>query len=70
MAAEYTKETSGVTGVHIDGPPFVALLVNDRPGLQVGLGRIVALYYRSSTSYQIHQHIRCLCFWSDNATEP
>ena len=36
----------------------------------IGLGRIVALYYRSSTSYQIHQHIRCLCFWSDNATEP
>jgi hypothetical protein len=51
VAAEYTKETSGVTGAHIDGPPFVALLVNDRPGLQVGLGRIVALYYRSSTSY-------------------
>jgi hypothetical protein len=27
-----------------------------------GLGRIVASYHRSSTSYQIHEHIRCLCF--------
>ena len=29
---------------------------------QVGLGRIVALYYRSSTLHQINEHIRCLCF--------
>jgi hypothetical protein len=34
----------------------VALLVG------VGLGRIVALYHRSSTLYQIHSNIRCLCF--------
>ena len=27
-----------------------------------GLGRIVALYHCASTSYQIHQHIRCLYF--------
>ena len=27
-----------------------------------GLGRIVALYYRSSTSYQIHYHSRYLYF--------
>ena len=29
---------------------------------KVGLGRIVALYDRSSASYQIHQHNRCLDF--------
>ena len=28
--------------------------------VKVGLGRIVALHYRSSTSYQIHDNIRCL----------
>jgi hypothetical protein len=27
-----------------------------------GLGRIVALDHRASTSYQIHEHIRCLYF--------
>ena len=37
---------------------------------RLGLGRIVALYYRSSASHRIHEHIRCLSFWSDNATEP
>ena len=26
------------TGAHIDGPPFIALLINDRPGLQVVAG--------------------------------
>jgi hypothetical protein len=29
---------------------------------QVRLGRIVALYYHSSTLYQIHEHIRHLYF--------
>ena len=29
---------------------------------EVGLGRIVAMYYRSSASHQNHAHIRCLCF--------
>ena len=28
----------------------------------LGLGRIVALYYRSSTLYHINEHIRHLCF--------
>jgi hypothetical protein len=28
----------------------------------VGIGRILALYYHSSTLYQIHEHIRCLYF--------
>jgi hypothetical protein len=36
----------------------------------VGLGRIVALCYRSSTSYYSHEHIRHLYFSTDNATEP
>jgi hypothetical protein len=31
-------------------------------GGQVGLGRIVALYYRASALYQNHEHIRCLFF--------
>ena len=32
------------------------------PLRQVGLGRIVALYCHSSTSYQIHEDNRYLCF--------
>ena len=27
-----------------------------------GLGHIAALHHRSSTSYQIYEHIRYLCF--------
>lgn len=38
VRAEYTKPFSPHTGAHIDGPPFVALLINDRPGLQVVAG--------------------------------
>jgi len=38
IRGEYEKFTSPVTGAHIDGPPFVALLINDRPGLQVVAG--------------------------------
>jgi hypothetical protein len=34
------------------------LMVPGEVGL--GLGRIVALYNRSSTSHQIHEHIWCL----------
>ena len=29
----------------------------------LGCGRIVALYYRSSTLYQIREHIRCLLYF-------
>ena len=32
---EYKKFESQRVGAHIDGPPFIALLINDRPGLQV-----------------------------------
>ena len=35
---EYKKFNSPLTGAHIDGPPFLALLINDRPGLQVVAG--------------------------------
>ena len=35
---EYKKFMSPVTSAHIDGPPFVALLINARPGLQVVAG--------------------------------
>ena len=31
-------------------------------GVNFGSGRIAALYHRSFTLYQIHEHIRCLCF--------
>jgi hypothetical protein len=31
-------------------------------GPAVGFGRVVALCYRSSTSYQIHEYIRCFSF--------
>jgi hypothetical protein len=30
--------------------------------VDLGLGRIVALYYRSSALYRIHEHIRCIPF--------
>ena len=36
---EYEKPFSVITNAHIDGPPFVALLMNDRPGLQVIAGK-------------------------------
>ena len=36
--AEYAKFDSKVVGAHIDGPPFIALLINDKPGLQVVAG--------------------------------
>lgn len=35
---EYKKFSSNKVGTHIDGPPFIALLINDRPGLQVVAG--------------------------------
>jgi len=34
----YAKFDSQNVGAHIDGPPFIALLINDRPGLQVVAG--------------------------------
>lgn len=34
----YEKFDSKNVGTHIDGPPFVALLINDKPGLQVVAG--------------------------------
>ena len=38
VRASYEKFDSKNVGAHIDGPPFVALLINDRPGLQVVAG--------------------------------
>jgi isopenicillin N synthase-like dioxygenase len=38
VAQEYAKHKSLLTGSHIDGPPFIALLINDKPGLQVVAG--------------------------------
>jgi len=38
MRAEYAKLESNYTGAHIDGPPLLALLMNDTPGLQVVAG--------------------------------
>lgn len=35
----YAKFDADNVGAHIDGPPFVALLINDRPGLQVVAGK-------------------------------
>ena len=35
---EYKKFKSNKVGAHIDGPPFIALLINDKPGLQVVAG--------------------------------
>jgi hypothetical protein len=34
----------------------------DFPEARLGLGRIVALHHRSSTSHQIRDHMRSLCF--------
>jgi isopenicillin N synthase-like dioxygenase len=38
VIAAYKNFESKNVGAHIDGPPFVALLINDRPGLQVVAG--------------------------------
>lgn len=38
VQASYAKFDSKNVGAHIDGPPFIALLINDRPGLQVVAG--------------------------------
>ena len=38
VRAAYQKFDSDNVGAHIDGPPFIALLINDRPGLQVVAG--------------------------------
>ena len=38
VRASYAQFDSKNVGAHIDGPPFVALLINDRPGLQVVAG--------------------------------
>lgn len=35
---DYAKFDAKNVGTHIDGPPFIALLINDRPGLQVVAG--------------------------------
>lgn len=38
VRSSYAKFDSKNVGAHIDGPPFMALLINDRPGLQVVAG--------------------------------
>lgn len=38
VKSAYAKFDADNVGAHIDGPPFVALLINDRPGLQVVAG--------------------------------
>ena len=40
----------------------VALADYRAEAVKLGLGRLVALHHRSSTSYQIHKAIRCLYF--------
>jgi hypothetical protein len=45
----------------VTAPEMAALGLNAAAVL-VGLGRIVALYYRSSTLYQIHEENRRLYF--------
>jgi hypothetical protein len=47
---------------------FVRGFVSELIWVGLGLGRIVALYCRSSTSCHIREQIRCLC--NDDATEP
>jgi len=39
VRAAYQKFDADNVGSHIDGPPFIALLINDRPGLQVVAGK-------------------------------
>jgi hypothetical protein len=38
VRSSYEAFDSQNVGAHIDGPPFIALLINDRPGLQVVAG--------------------------------
>jgi hypothetical protein len=55
-----------LSGPSLSARDAAALLSADTAGAaaawQVGLGRIVVLYRRSSTAYNIHEHIRYLCF--------
>ena len=46
VCAAYERFDAQNVGTHIDGPPFVALLINDRPGLQVVAGRGDGLMHR------------------------
>ena len=50
-----------------DGEAAAAALLR---AARLGLGHIVALYYRSSTLYQIRSEICCLYIRNDNETEP
>merc|ERR1719203_2771486 len=38
VEAEFAKRMSAKTDAHIDGPNFISLLINDKPGLQVIAG--------------------------------
>jgi len=57
VLAEFAKLQSPITGAHIDGPPFVALLINDRPGLQVvaGEGKWIDAPVTCQTALQEYQ---------------
>ena len=62
-------------GLEVGSPPTILATCAVGQAVEVlevalGLGRIVALYYHSPNSHQIHQHIRYLFSLSDNATEP
>jgi hypothetical protein len=43
-------------------PEVLQLLDRLLERVHLGFGRVVALYHRSSTSYQVHECIRHLCF--------
>ena len=49
-----TEEELGIIMGQVD--------VDGNGEVDLGLGRIVALHYRSSALYRIHEHIRCIYF--------
>jgi hypothetical protein len=53
---ESVENADGVRVISIGGRMY------RKRAVALGLGRIVALYHRSSTLYQIREDIRCLYF--------
>jgi hypothetical protein len=49
-------------GVFLPCISFLGISGAQQRTYQVMLGRVVALYHRSPTSYQLHDGIRCLPF--------
>ena len=52
----------GLDGVRTNDEYLAYQRANSATWVSIGLGRIIALYCRSSSLYRNHEHIRCLYF--------